>query len=291
MGVGATWSTWGARWRGGLNALGCVPWRRLPFDRSLGLHFLFSRGRDAHLPSSSPPRARATDTRSGPSNGPPSGKSDFGYCQKKKAQKKARLGVNEPQIGVWKCLEIPEKLRHGQTEKVRRNFTHLSMFVSRLSVDLSVVARITPPRLAPRGPNLGRASRGATRRATSTRCKRRFSSTAKPEPVARGESPGGVPRAVAAVARLRRGVDVAPNIIIALDCELAPSVRSTFSARVARRSTYARRRDARRRGAVRVAPVQSSARARPEVPCLLRYVASNSVIFSRKFARGPGCLR
>ena len=43
-----------------------------------------------------------------------------------------------------------------------------------------VVARITPPRLAPRGPNLGRASRGATRAATGTRCKRRFSSTAKP---------------------------------------------------------------------------------------------------------------
>ena len=197
MGVGATWSTWGARWfeRAGVRTFGAAShstdhWNSIS---------LFSRGRDAHLPSSSPPR-RARPTREWGRQTALRPEKALGYLiAKKKGPKRQVWGSRTPN---W-CLEIFENYDTGkQSEKVRRNFTpsrpeevvipKLSPYVRIMvkvleshftitHLDLaSVVARITPPRLAPRGPNLGRASRGATRAATGTRCKRRFSSTAKP---------------------------------------------------------------------------------------------------------------
>ena len=109
MGVGATWSTWGARWfeRAGVRTFGAAShstdhWNSIS---------LFSRGRDAHLPSSSPPR-RARPTREWGRQTALRPEKALGYLiAKKKGTKKAGLGFANPKLVSGNI----RKLRHGQT--------------------------------------------------------------------------------------------------------------------------------------------------------------------------------
>ena len=165
----------------GLNALGCVPLAPPPIRPIIGTPFLSFLAGGTHICR---PRAhlaaRATDTRMGPPNGPPSGK---GFRIAKKAQKKARLGVNEPQIGVSDCLEIPENYDTGKQ-----------------SEETSPISRpgCRSCRSWRRSPRLG--IRTSEERPEERREKQQVRDVSdnfhRPsvEPVARGGSPRGIPR-------------------------------------------------------------------------------------------------
>ena len=260
----------------GLNALGCVPLAPPPIRPIIGTPILSFLAGGTHICR---PRAhlaaRATDTRMGPPNGPPSGK---GFRIAKKAQKKARLGVvNEPQIGVWKFSGIYDTGKQSEE-------------TSPISRPGCRSWRESPRRVWRLGARTSEERPEERRDEQQVRDVSDDSHRPSVEPVALGESPGGVPRG-----RRRR----------------APSPRSGRCTRThhrgrlrAPRRRFDRRSHPASRGApptrgdamlVVAVPFESHrfrvlrARARK---CRVCYDMSfsNSVISSRKAARGPGSI-
>lgn len=238
---------------------------------------LFSRGRNAHLPSSSPPR-RARDRHSNGAAKRPSVRKRISDCQKEHG-----WGLTNPKLVSLTCLEIPENYDTGkQSEETSP--------ISRPGCRSCRSWRESPRRVWRLGARTSEERPEERRDEQQVRDVSDDSHRPSVEPVALGESPGGVPRG-----RRRR----------------APSPRSGRCTRThhrgrlrAPRRRFDRRSHPASRGApptrgdamlVVAVPFESHrfrvlrARARK---CRVCYDMSfsNSVISSRKAARGPGSI-
>jgi len=193
VGVGATWSTWGARWfeRAGVRTFGAAShstdhWHSIS---------LFSRGRDAHLPSSSPPR-RARPTREWGRQTALRPEKALGYLiAKKKGTKKAGLGFANPKLVSGNI----RKLRHGQTVRKSPKKLHpISTGGSGDSKTFTIFScrswRESPRRVWRLGARTSEERPEERREQQQVRDVSDDSRRPSLEPVARGGSPRGIPR-------------------------------------------------------------------------------------------------
>lgn len=262
--------------------MGAYLWRRLPFGRSLGLHFsLFSRaGRTFAVLEPTSPRARPTHEWGRQTALRP--EKDFGLP--KRPKKRHGWGLTNPKLVSLTCLEIPENYDTGkQSEETSP--------ISRPGCRSCRSWRESPRRVWRLGARTSEERPEERREEQQVRDVSDDSHRPSVEPVALGESPGGVPRG-----RRRR----------------APSPRSGRCGRThhhrARLRAPRRRFDRRSHPASRGAPpTRGDAMLVVAVPfeshrfrvlrararkCRVCYDMSfsNSVISSRKAARGPGSI-